>query len=57
MKAKFKILAAEFKKESYKFILNNSYWFYRNDRLAPIGEFNDLEFNYQFLMMVYPLQV
>ena len=33
------------------------HWVYRNDALSPIGEFNDLEFNYKFLMIICPLQV
>ena len=55
MKAKFKILAVEFKKESYKFIYNNCAW--STEPLMPIGEFKRLEFNYKFLIIIYPLQV
>ena len=54
MKAKFKILPAEFKKESYKYIYNCA--FSRNEPLTPIGEFNSLQLNYKFLMIIDPLQ-
>ena len=55
MKTKEKILATEFKKESCKFIINYCAVL-RNDALLPVSEFNDLEFNYKFLMMVNPVQ-
>ena len=55
MKAEFKLLAEEFKKESYKFILNNCFRFSEMTLYPPIGEFNDSEFNHKFLTMVFPL--
>ena len=55
MKAKSKILAAEFKKQS-----SNSYLitvrFYRHHPLSPVVEINEMKFNYKFLMKIYPLK-
>ena len=45
MKAKFKILIPEIKKESYKFILNNCAGFYRNDALSPVGDSKKVTFS------------
>ena len=56
MKTKLKILFAEFNRESYKFILNNSAEFTEKDAYPLIIEFNDLEFSYTILMMAKSLR-
>ena len=38
MEAKFKILATEFKRKSYKFVFKKLHWVYGNHSLFPTGD-------------------